>query len=373
MKKLYLLLAASVLICVGVFAQPTWQYNTWQDVENREGAYLPFDPYEYTISNLADGDSIIVDGEIDDIWENADTIDLTPVFDLAYSSAEMSENGEIFARMLYDSTHLYVLVVFDDDSVHLDDGMEMMYQRTYGGDPDGLPQNHDNNDDWEIFYWKKDGDRKFVMPGFLDVLNGNFIYGEGYCSTCNVEWLNQPTKEGVTFQLVPDQDSIMMAVDTFMTADGKWRYIQEYAFGWDTWLKRTEPVEVGDIIGFEISLRDYDDGELKHVANMSSPINGVYTLAYFAGKCTLGGELIVPETSIVGAGISIYPNPATNNVTIDGADNIEGVLITNIVGQVVQVENNTDNNISVAGLDAGIYFVNIEVNGQVVTKKLIVE
>ncbi len=72
--------------------------------------------------------------------------------------------------------------------------------------------------------------------------------------------------------------------------------------------------------------------------------------------------------------INIYPNPANGKVNISSPEKIDNVKIYSLLGQ--QIANiNPDNNIFVidlSGFDPGLYFINMEVKGNVITKKLTV-
>jgi len=73
--------------------------------------------------------------------------------------------------------------------------------------------------------------------------------------------------------------------------------------------------------------------------------------------------------------INVYPNPSNGFVTISSPEQIESLSVVNIVGQTIlelQVgEGNTQLNLS--EFKPGIYFVNIVVNGQRLTKKLTIQ
>jgi len=66
---------------------------------------------------------------------------------------------------------------------------------------------------------------------------------------------------------------------------------------------------------------------------------------------------------------SIYPNPAQNTLFIETQQPIETVKIYNLQGQLV-TKVSTDN-IDVSSLASGLYFVQVESNGIIVTKKFI--
>ena len=75
--------------------------------------------------------------------------------------------------------------------------------------------------------------------------------------------------------------------------------------------------------------------------------------------------------------ISVYPNPANNNLFID-ANNFGGTItsiaITNMQGQTMVADYNVTNtisNISLQGLQSGVYMVQIQTSEGTVIKKVI--
>lgn len=72
-------------------------------------------------------------------------------------------------------------------------------------------------------------------------------------------------------------------------------------------------------------------------------------------------------------GLKIYPNPATNNITIKTPSNqIKNVAIYNVLGKEVLNTTITEN-VSISSLNSGIYIVKITENGITATRKLVVE
>ena len=74
--------------------------------------------------------------------------------------------------------------------------------------------------------------------------------------------------------------------------------------------------------------------------------------------------------------VSVWPNPATTTVNIDG-ENLEAVYMYNAVGQLVMmldVQDEEQSSIDVSGLNSGIYFMNVvSQNGGSVIKKVVVQ
>jgi len=72
--------------------------------------------------------------------------------------------------------------------------------------------------------------------------------------------------------------------------------------------------------------------------------------------------------------INIYPNPANSTVNISNVHN-RNITINDISGKTVYAKNNCYENeqLNISDFKSGIYFVRIEENNQVFTKKLIIE
>jgi PKD repeat protein len=77
---------------------------------------------------------------------------------------------------------------------------------------------------------------------------------------------------------------------------------------------------------------------------------------------------------IAGAKVSVYPNPASSTLHIDGLDGFTdlNVQIINIQGQIVGEVNNSLE-INVSNIESGMYFVKIECDGKPFMKKIIVK
>ncbi|QOD60889.1 T9SS type A sorting domain-containing protein [Polaribacter haliotis] len=73
------------------------------------------------------------------------------------------------------------------------------------------------------------------------------------------------------------------------------------------------------------------------------------------------------------ANLSLYPNPATNFVTISADNTIDKVSVYNILGKTVKTisVNDTSKNIDISDLNSGIYLIKFTVNNAVGTAKFI--
>ncbi len=72
--------------------------------------------------------------------------------------------------------------------------------------------------------------------------------------------------------------------------------------------------------------------------------------------------------------VSVFPNPSNGSVYINSNANINSITIINIFGQPVKVEKNINNKTSVlniSDLNNGIYFLTIESDNSIITKKII--
>ena len=89
--------------------------------------------------------------------------------------------------------------------------------------------------------------------------------------------------------------------------------------------------------------------------------------AVITSNCALLGS----EGFAVVEDVSIYPNPLTNTLNISGVANVVNTKIYNVLGQIVQ--ENAIATIDVSGLKAGNYFMKIETNDGVVSKRFVKE
>ena len=141
-------------------------------------------------------------------------------------------------------------------------------------------------------------------------------------------------------------------------------------------------INTGEVMHFSIAngqnSRDLGSSDLAGandimIRNINSPVCG--TGAMTASLCSTLG---VDEVSL-SDNISIYPNPAKNNLNILATSNLQLELATifDVRGrQVITKDLNSSNSlntIDVSQLQAGVYFIKIDLDTISTTKKFIVE
>lgn len=73
--------------------------------------------------------------------------------------------------------------------------------------------------------------------------------------------------------------------------------------------------------------------------------------------------------------VALYPNPATDNVSIVSDYNMEIITVYNYAGQIIQKEaiNHTSYHVNTSDFDAGIYLFRIETQEGIISKRVIIE
>ncbi len=113
-----------------------------------------------------------------------------------------------------------------------------------------------------------------------------------------------------------------------------------------------------DVGGFFITLAVYN-GELYGGGAFVGDYNGYHlvNIAKYGLINTIAEELEESE-------FSLYPNPATDQLTITSSKNIQSLEVTNVLGEIIFTQNystlKTSTEISVAELSSGIYFLRVQ-------------
>ena len=113
-----------------------------------------------------------------------------------------------------------------------------------------------------------------------------------------------------------------------------------------------------------------------------------YSSAYSATKCyTLLAQTsgiafrTVNDVEIAKLAVAIYPQPATDNATIQFNENWKGATTITIINQIgnvisnetINVESNGAKKLSLSKLNNGIYFIRITNGKNIITQKLLIQ
>jgi len=152
---------------------------------------------------------------------------------------------------------------------------------------------------------------------------------------------------------------------------------------WDFW-DSTMTVNIALAMGLPAA-----NGTAAHNSNiaqnpdMSYPKSMAYidsTLGYFCRRIVratnLDGLAGLNDLSNLESGINLFPNPASNNITIHSENGtIYSIKLYTTAGKLVKEEANLSSNhvnLNNLNLTEGLYLCSIEINGQSVTKRLII-
>ena len=91
----------------------------------------------------------------------------------------------------------------------------------------------------------------------------------------------------------------------------------------------------------------------------------------FDSAVKVGAQGTIDINTINSASLSIYPNPATNQININGSENSTKIVISNILGKKVVEINSPTSSINIESLKKGIYFITLFNGKETTTKKLI--
>lgn len=113
--------------------------------------------------------------------------------------------------------------------------------------------------------------------------------------------------------------------------------------------------------------------EIDDVAWATTNLTNIDPQHFFSTGCTISCAVGLEENNL--PEYSFYPNPTSSSFNIDLGKVKQGIkaTLTNSLGQVILSENYTSTNFINIDIDApnGIYFLKLEVDGNIITKKII--
>jgi hypothetical protein len=101
-------------------------------------------------------------------------------------------------------------------------------------------------------------------------------------------------------------------------------------------------------------------------ANDASGVTGTEVITISNQDLSVGEQAAIEN-------ISIYPNPATAQLSINSDLKIERIEIMNVMGKTVKTIVNPSNTVDVSELTVGVYFLQVQTDKNVVSKKFIKE
>ncbi len=108
------------------------------------------------------------------------------------------------------------------------------------------------------------------------------------------------------------------------------------------------------------------------VGNLEATTNAASTAPYPAKTYT--NTLAISQQQLLD-GFSLYPNPVRGGLlNVQSPSNtVKNISIFDVIGQQVYQRNTTKTEINISNLKAGLYFVKVQQDGKIATRKLVVE
>jgi hypothetical protein len=149
--------------------------------------------------------------------------------------------------------------------------------------------------------------------------------------------------------------------------------------------------EVDQLIGFRIERINVETGEIIVLVDYFSGFyyvdfdipNGVFiyiVTAIYSGDCIVPSSPVLINFSDIAAvqdeSLNVYPNPATNFITVESPYELKFLQIRNVSGQIVSEINNLQTKMYNVGLDefeSGVYHISVMFdNGQICNSKILI-
>lgn len=261
----------------------------------------------------------VIDGKADDIWNDAEKFYANNV--LTGAGGNGSNNCSGYAQLLWDDNNIYALcTVTDNELVH------------NGGDVY-------EDDNVELYF---DSNNSKGSSYDSDDVQFSFNYDSKTVATIPS---NYNTK-GIDFVVLPTKTG----------------YNVEASIPWSN--IKCKDLKSDMLIGFEFMINDDDDGGTRdNKISWNATSDNAWQSAFSFGTVKIVGEVDPSKRTAIEEELkqlaSLYPNPASDFVIVDGIDGEFNYEILDIAGKI-QAAGTASKRISVAALPKGIYLVRIK-------------
>ena len=261
----------------------------------------------------------VIDGVADDIWANAGKLYANNV--LVGAGGNGSDNCSGSVQLLWDDNKIYALCTVTDDQlvhnggdVYEDDNVELYF------DSNNSKGSSYDSDDVQ-FSFNYDSKTIATIPS-------------GY-NTKGIDFVVLPTNTG---------------------------YNVEASIPWSN--IKCNDLKSDMLIGFEFMINDDDNGGSRdNKISWNATSDNAWQSAFSFGTIKIVGEVDPSKRTAIEEELkqlaSLYPNPASDFVIVDGIDGEFNYEILDIAGKI-QAAGTASRRISVAALPKGIYLVRIK-------------
>ena len=275
----------------------------------------------------------VIDGKADEAWANAEKLFANNV--LLGTGGNGSANCSGSVQLLWDDNYIYAFCDITDDQL-VNDGGSDVYK----------------NDNVELYF---DCNNSKGGSYDSDDVQFSFNYDSEKISTIPSSY----GTKGINFVILPNKKG----------------YTLEVGIPWNT--LKCKDLKSNALIGFEFMINDDDNGgDRENKIGWNSTSDNAYQNASLFGTFTIVGEVdpskrIVEEEEKPGdktaiedreSKVSLYPNPASNFLLVNGIDGEFNYEILDITGKI-QTAGTANKRINVNTLSKGLYIVRIKDGG----------
>lgn len=277
-----------------------------------------------------------------------------------------------------------------------------LYKSYVSNDTSYIVKSNDFGDSWQTLFINVQVSNQPYRLSFIDTITGYIIHPN------ELERLYKSTDGGISYDTILGWSGPMQLQEEFVFTDT----LNGYLFGsWGseshptrTWYQSVITVPI-DLDGFGVlPVLDLDFktdylyasslyGKIFYSLNkgqnwfeQTTPVSGPITSISFAndekGIAVAGDKVLFTNNGgFVGlkeidlSNFTIYPNPATDHITIENVEKLEinSIVLSDIEGNVIKSFNYGIKELEVKNLPSGVYFVQIVTSQSIWSERIVVE